>query len=1367
MLGVSRSVSGSGASAGGMSPRTRWIGAVSALSAAMALAFGVTLAQGAKEVTDYFGSGSGTLGAEFNTPRDVAVNQTGAGTGDAGDIYVVDDANHRIQRFDSDRDFVSAWGADVAQPAAVAGSEPYEVCVTAANCKAGVPTGGTGTTASNGVLDNPQSIAVDQDTGRVFVADRDNRRINAYDGDGTFLFSVGRDVQDPDGDTATEVCGDVAGDVCRLADGGNGAGNIGAITAAGTLGVAVSPPDGNPATGTVFLADSQNRRVNTYGLDGTTPASFGSSAEFGSGTGANLQQPRDVAVDSRGIVYASDSSAGGQIDRYDTLNANGGGVGFLPSISAPPLLAGTAATTTGGLAVDPDSDGAGSDEDVLYVLRDPTTGPTVVQQYGPTNDPGLTTAPAAVDDTHGAGAGFGTVTGFGGDPTTNRLFVSTTAATVGASGHRVYVLGEAAAPTATIDDIDSGSTSATIEGSVDVNGAQSGYRFEFSTDGGLTWTPRPTGGDLPLAVSDDPQEVGYELEGLDPGTEYDVRLVAKHVFGTTTGTSGVETFTTDSASPVVGPIASAEPGTGGATLTGRVDTSGQPTTYRFEYGLTDEYGATAPVPDGVLGAGQESQQVSGTLTGLEPATTYHYRLVASNTTGTAEGENHTFTTASDAAPGACPNQGLRTGPSADLPGCRAYEQVSPIDKNGGDILWSVVGPTGGRSVAGDGDRAIFVADTEFAGPISGGSLSHTEYLARRGSGGWETVPMVARVDPPSLGGFSMFSTPELEVSLLRSPGIIVADPPDLTADDENVYWRDNATDGVSPFIGISDTGTNQFVQLVSTPDASHVMFASTAVLPTGDTGIPSSPIFKVYEVVDGLVRLVSVSPGGSPLQGNSQPAGTSSLNSRPYSGVGGISDAGRHAFFHGDDNLYRRSDGATTTLASPSQRNVSDPAGVEDKQFLFATPDGGKVFFTSSEQLTDDANTGPGRAGADLYRYDLDTGELADLSATPGGNGADVLGVAGFSDSGNRIYYVAEGVAAPGGTAGQPNLFLWEDDGTAGGATRFVATLAGSDSKNWFKLEGDWTARTTPDGAQIAFESGAVIPGHDNGGTRQVYRYDADADGGAGELTCVSCNPSGDLPLGPSNVPNHAAPRDAQRWELPRFLSADGRRVFFNSEDALVSRDANGEIDAYMWEDGVVSLLSTGRSDVESRLYNASRDGDDAFILTGQQLVAQDNDDLTDLYSASVGGGFAAQPSAPDCAGDGCQSQAARPPVAQITGSDALRGRGNLERSDRVVLGIGRPTRAQLGRLMRGRAVALRVRVSRAARVRVVVRANGRALARGVGRSVAAGRARVRLRVGGRAARRLRQARSVRLTFRVSAPGARPQSLRLRIRGNR
>jgi hypothetical protein len=93
------------------------------------------------------------------------------------------------------------------------------------------------------------------------------------------------------------------------------------------MGIAVSQPDGSPANSTVFLADRANARVNTYHLDGSSPAMIGSSAVFAFGS------PQSVAVDSRGVLYVSNTKNDGEVERYDTENANGGGVGFLAPIS--------------------------------------------------------------------------------------------------------------------------------------------------------------------------------------------------------------------------------------------------------------------------------------------------------------------------------------------------------------------------------------------------------------------------------------------------------------------------------------------------------------------------------------------------------------------------------------------------------------------------------------------------------------------------------------------------------------------------------------------------------------------------------------------------------------------------------------------------------------------------------------------------------------------------------------------------------------------------------------------------------------------------------------------------------------------------
>jgi streptogramin lyase len=81
-----------------------------------------------------------------------------------------------------------------------------------------------------------------------------------------------------------------------------------------------------------------------------------------------------------------------------------------------------------------------------------------------------------------------------------------------------------------------------------------------------------------------------------------------------------------------------------ATLTGYVDPEGLATTYHFEYGPTTSYGKTVPVPNGEVGSGVVWKAVSQSITGLEEDRTYHYRLVATNSSGTVSGQDHTFAT---------------------------------------------------------------------------------------------------------------------------------------------------------------------------------------------------------------------------------------------------------------------------------------------------------------------------------------------------------------------------------------------------------------------------------------------------------------------------------------------------------------------------------------------------------------------------------------------------------------------------------------------------------------------------------------------------------------------------------------------------
>jgi phosphodiesterase/alkaline phosphatase D-like protein len=88
----------------------------------------------------------------------------------------------------------------------------------------------------------------------------------------------------------------------------------------------------------------------------------------------------------------------------------------------------------------------------------------------------------------------------------------------------------------------------------------------------------------------------------------------------------------------------------GAKLAGTVDPEGARTTYRFEYGTTTAYGSTTPDAD--ADSGSDPVNVSADLANLRSNTTYHFRVVATNSAGTSRGADATFTTPQAVKPGA-------------------------------------------------------------------------------------------------------------------------------------------------------------------------------------------------------------------------------------------------------------------------------------------------------------------------------------------------------------------------------------------------------------------------------------------------------------------------------------------------------------------------------------------------------------------------------------------------------------------------------------------------------------------------------------------------------------------------------------------
>jgi len=85
-----------------------------------------------------------------------------------------------------------------------------------------------------------------------------------------------------------------------------------------------------------------------------------------------------------------------------------------------------------------------------------------------------------------------------------------------------------------------------------------------------------------------------------------------------------------------------------ATLAAAIDPIGQATTYAFQYGTSTQYAGESPVES--LGPPVTYENVTATVTGLQPGTTYHFRIIAANAGGSTAGEDVTFKTAGLAPP---------------------------------------------------------------------------------------------------------------------------------------------------------------------------------------------------------------------------------------------------------------------------------------------------------------------------------------------------------------------------------------------------------------------------------------------------------------------------------------------------------------------------------------------------------------------------------------------------------------------------------------------------------------------------------------------------------------------------------------------
>ncbi|MGN6798287.1 MAG: hypothetical protein ACTHKS_09065 [Gaiellaceae bacterium] len=180
-----------------------------------------------------------------------------------------------------------------------------------------------------------------------------------------------------------------------------------------------------------------------------------------------------------------------------------------------------------------------------------------------------------------------------------------------------------------------GTTSATLNGTVDPNSRDTTFYFEYGTSTSYgTKTASKSAGSAAT-----PQNEAAPVSGLQAGKTYHFRIVATSDAGTATGADA--TFTTSSAPVAVTADATAIAVTS-ATLRGQVTPNGLSTTWWFEYGTSTAYGLKTASHS--AGSGTTAKSVSDGVTRLTAGKSYHFRLVAQNSSGRVFGLDRVFTT---------------------------------------------------------------------------------------------------------------------------------------------------------------------------------------------------------------------------------------------------------------------------------------------------------------------------------------------------------------------------------------------------------------------------------------------------------------------------------------------------------------------------------------------------------------------------------------------------------------------------------------------------------------------------------------------------------------------------------------------------
>jgi hypothetical protein len=691
---------------------------------------------------------------------------------------------------------------------------------------------------------------------------------------------------------------------------------------------------------------------------------------------------------------------------------------------------------------------------------------------------------------------------------------------------------------------------------------------------------------------------------------------------------------------VVGPpdvksIAAANISEDEAELRAQIDPNNAETTYVFEYKVEGAASWTL-AGGGTIPTGNDPVAVSAPATGLAPGTKYLFRVVATNEKAEgekavkAEGGFSTYPSV-PTEPEPCANALFRTGPSALLPDCRAYELVTPPDTNGRAPIG--VGRLGGvfptRQVSPAGDKVGFRVEGGSLPGLGGtGSLVGDPYLVTRTDAGWSTAytgptaeeasQIVPGARSPDQGYFFYFA---------GDKGSAVLVPKGNTG---YVHYPDGHAELIGQgSLGIDPQGAGQLIS----EGGGHIVF-STGALGSATTAVRLEPLAApsgtraIYDrTPDGTTHVVSLKPGEAPFGAGEN----ADYKGASLDGIGVAFEVGTTLYFrYNNEETFQVGTGVESAGVAEGGKRIFYVQGGNLKAL---DVEEGVIDFTTTGKVT------PVTVSADgTTAYFVSATKIAGSGPNPEGDEPQT--------GAQNLYRSVEGQIDFVGTVTERDV-----DGFNNGIEPTDGLGLWAESATTGRL-GNVPARSTPDGDTFLFKSRAALTGYDPEGHAEIYRY------AAGDLQCLSCNPTGAAAASDATLQTDFREGSAELFAplgWPENLRADGRRAFFETDEALVANDSDGLRDVYEWEDqgvgscrrpeGCVYLISSPQSRRNEYLWAVSSSGQDVFFLSSELLVKSDADETPSIYDARVGGGFAEQAPGSECEGEGCRPNQQAPPA--------------------------------------------------------------------------------------------------------------------------